>query len=210
MAPKPYRDITDPEEPISLAEAREHLNLTPDVDSDDVESHPDDAQISAFLTAAREYAEFFTGCTIANREVQFSFDAFPEDGGELELLAYPVNALVGITHSQGSSSSDADQPAAMLDTESMPARLVLPSGSSWPAADDIPNAVTVTLDVGYLPAGDSTSGARPLPKALRAAILLLMAHLYENREASVEKTLQEIPFGVEVLLRMQRYRTGIA
>ncbi len=43
-----------------------------------------------------------------------------------------------------------------------------------------------------------------VPEGIRAAILLLVGHLYENREASIDKALSEIPFGVKALLDMNR------
>jgi uncharacterized phiE125 gp8 family phage protein len=110
-----------------------------------------------------------------------------------------------------SSSSDADLNLT-LDDYAFPARLVLNgSGRTWPALEAIPNAVRVRLEVGYLgPEASSDDAGETLPKQLRAAILLLLGHLYENREATVEKSLAEIPFGVETLLRSYRYRLGMA
>jgi uncharacterized phiE125 gp8 family phage protein len=214
--PKRLKDLTEPVEPITLAECRAHLNLVPDVDSDDVETHPDDELVLALLGAAREHAESFTGCTIARRQVEQAFDTFPEDGEPLELAAYPAIELVDLVYThQGetssSSSSDADLNLT-LDDYAFPARLVLNgSGRTWPALEAIPNAVRVRLEVGYLgPEASSDDAGETLPKQLRAAILLLLGHLYENREATVEKSLAEIPFGVETLLRSYRYRLGMA
>lgn len=43
-----------------------------------------------------------------------------------------------------------------------------------------------------------------VPEDIRAAILLLIGHLYENREAGAERALSEIPFGVKALLDLNR------
>ena len=43
-----------------------------------------------------------------------------------------------------------------------------------------------------------------VPEHVRAAILLLVGHLYECREASIDKALSEIPFGVKALLGIDR------
>ena len=213
MTTKQFVDVSDPVEPVSLAEARAHLNLAPDVDSDDVESHPDDAQISAFITAAREWVEFATGCTIAERLIECSFDSFPDDDEPLELMAYPVNEVSSVVYTTSSgdvSSTDEAEPWT-LDDASMPARLVLNDGQSWPTTAAVPNAVRVTLNVGFRAAdAEQSTGVRVIPKTLRGAILLLAAHYYEHREDATEKALQEIPNGVQVLMRTWRYRTGIA
>lgn len=43
-----------------------------------------------------------------------------------------------------------------------------------------------------------------VPEHIRSAILLMIGHLYENKEASIDKALNEIPFGVKALLSMDR------
>lgn len=203
------RDLTPPVEPITLAECRAHLNLTPDVDSNG-EVHEDDEQILAFLSAAREYAEKWTGYIIAKRQVEVGFDSFGDED-YLELIS-PVSELLAVDYivsGQTLSTEDSDEQIGFtLDSMSVPARLVLTSGS-WPTTDEVPNAVRVRMEAGYT--GDASSeGDTTIPRSLRAAILLLMAHLYENREASVEKALAEVPFGVECLLRLYRYKLGMA
>jgi uncharacterized phiE125 gp8 family phage protein len=205
------RDLTDPVEPITLQECREHLNLVGDVGSSG-ESHPDDDQISAFLSAAREYTEKWTGYIIARRQVEVAFDDFGDEDW-LDLIS-PVVELIAVDYivsGQTLSTEDSDEQIGVtLDDMAVPARLVLTSGS-WPATDEVPNAIRVRLEAGFKgPDAVSTDDAQLLPKSLRAAILLLMAHLYENREASIEKALSEIPFGVECLLRLYRFKLGMA
>ncbi len=63
---------------------------------------------------------------------------------------------------------------------------------------------------GYQSEEDPDSDAPPLPRSLRAAILLVLGHLYENREDSVEKALASIPNGAEALMRPLRVRLGMA
>jgi hypothetical protein len=57
------------------------------------------------------------------------------------------------------------------------------------------------------------SDSEPLPFEAKAAILLIVGHLYENREEVVEhsnQTLLNIPTGAEALLRPLRVRMGMA
>ena len=88
--------------------------------------------------------------------------------------------------------------------------------TSWPEGKLVTiNAVTYRVssvaDVGALvvatTAGNQLGAvfqADDLPEEIRAAILLMIGHLYENREAGTERALQEIPFGVKSLLDMNR------
>ncbi len=50
--------------------------------------------------------------------------------------------------------------------------------------------------------GEPVASLQPVPAALQEAVLLLAAHLYENREATVVgSTASELPFGVLDLIR---------
>lgn len=87
-----------------------------------------------------------------------------------------------------------------LDIKSEPGRIVLAYGESWPSTTLRPvNGVCVTFIAGYGDAGSS------VPKNFKNAILLLLGHLYENREATIiGQTVQELPLGVEALLWKDR------
>jgi hypothetical protein len=79
----------------------------------------------------------------------------------------------------------------------------------WPDTLAVVNAVTIRYVAGYsLPSDDPQS--RPLPKTLRAAALLLLGALYENREDTAAVKLEEVPFGVRSLCGWYRLRTGMA
>jgi uncharacterized phiE125 gp8 family phage protein len=69
---------------------------------------------------------------------------------------------------------------------------------SWPSTDDDINVVTIVYVCGY---GASSSS---VPKALKQAIYLMIAHLYENRQAVIVSgsptAVVEMPMGVEYLL----------
>jgi uncharacterized phiE125 gp8 family phage protein len=57
----------------------------------------------------------------------------------------------------------------------------------------MPGAVRIDYVAGY-----ATAGA--IPADLRAAVKLLVGHLYENREASAPGTLNVIPLGARRIL----------
>lgn len=202
-------------EPITIEECRSHLEaaLYDDTAVDDL----DDAMILAWLGAAREHCEQFTGLSLAPRVLEIALDRFPtaaDDGSAaIELPFGPVVEIVSVgasaasSSSSSSTSSDADllSPSDyLLDQYSSPNRL-LPT-SSWPAASgDL--AVKVQYIAGY---GDVTNGGSPLPAAARAAMLLVLGHLYRNREQTTEKAMADLPLGVDALLRPLRVRLGMA
>jgi hypothetical protein len=53
----------------------------------------------------------------------------------------------------------------------------------------------------------------PLPASIKAAILLMLGHLYENREATImppSASMSELPLGVQSLLTPYQLRTSMA
>jgi uncharacterized phiE125 gp8 family phage protein len=197
-------------EPISVDECRTHLEAQryDDTSVDDA----DDAMIAALLAAAREHCEAFLGLSLATRVLEVALDRWPTvaaDGSTaIELPMGPVREIVAFTAGEPNSSdtdTSVDVDAYVLDTYSVPARLV--PVSSWPSVTASTNLIRISYLAGY---GVDSDGGEALPKALRAAILLVLGHLFRAREDSVEKALVSIPLGAEALMRPLRVRLGMA
>jgi hypothetical protein len=93
-------------------------------------------------------------------------------------------------------SSTAD---LFIDEKSEPAKICLAYGKSWPSTTlRSYNAVCLTFAAGYGTAGSD------VPQKIRNAILLLVAHLFNNREAVTDKQLTQVPMAVESLLWQDR------
>lgn len=67
-------------------------------------------------------------------------------------------------------------------------------------------AIAVTFSVGYPQTGDPPQSS--VPAAIKAAILLLVGHWYESREAVAGGSVAEMPFAVSSLLAPYR-RVGL-
>lgn len=193
---------------LSLDTCREHLEVVPiDGDSDN-ESHPDDQLILGMLDAAVAHAEQFTGLSIALRTWEAAMDQFPAEGFELprppfvELLSFSAG---------NDSDGELDPASYVVDDYGTPEQpVVLRAASSWPTVTKAPNTIKVRYRAGYQSEEDPDSDAPPMPRSLRAALLLVLGHLYENREDSVEKALASIPNGADALMRPLRVRLGMA
>lgn len=72
--------------------------------------------------------------------------------------------------------------------------LRMAAGRDWPSVDDDEAAWRLTLRLGY---GDAPAD---VPAPIRQAALLLIGHMYQNREAVAVAQLSEIPFGVRALV----------
>lgn len=193
---------------LSLESCRNHLEIVPiDGDSDN-ESHPDDQLILGLLDAAVAHAEQFTGLSLLVRTWEAAMDEFPAEG--FELPRPPFIELLSFS-AVNDSDGELDPTTYVVDDYGTPEQpVVLRAASSWPTVTKAPNTIKVRYRAGYQAEEDPDSDAAPLPRSLRAAVLLVLGHLYENREDSVEKALASIPNGAEALMRPLRVRLGMA
>lgn len=176
-------------EPVSLAEAKQHCR---------VDTADDDALIAALIVAARQYVEAVTWRQLITATYDLALDGFPR-GPVIELPRPPLQSVTSVTYTDAAGVSAVLAPSDYLvDTTAFVGRLVLGAGRSWPAFTPRPvNAVVVRFTAGY-------GGAAAVPQAITQAILLLVGHYYEHREAAVTTAgtgdFSRMPFAVESLL----------
>lgn len=165
--------IVDPTvEPVSLERIYQHLHLDPTTGSPP--THPEDALLSDYITAARELIEDETGLALITQTWALTLDLFPI---EIELPILPVRSIESVTYVDGNGDEQAladDQ--YFLDNKRKPAWLLTASGVSWPTTLSTADAVTVTMIAGFGDTADS------VPKKLRHAIMLIVGDFYANRE----------------------------
>jgi uncharacterized phiE125 gp8 family phage protein len=154
-------------EPVSLDDAKDHLRVS----SDD-----EDALIAAYLSAARQWVEAYTGRSLCTQTWQIALGGFTRD------LWLPRAApLQSITHVKYYDSDNVQQtwnssnyftPAFQEPTLLQPV-----DTATIPSVYCRPDAVQVEYITGY------TSEA--CPEELKIAVLMLTAHFHENREAVI-------------------------
>lgn len=216
-------------EPIQLELARAHLNLLtygePPVHQDDV------WLMTAGIPGARDWAERFTGRAIGQKRIQIASSGFPQQGCHMRywlrdfdryyedglsahalLLPFsPVRAVTAVSYTD-STGAAAVVSDATLDQFSEPNRLWPVYGTPWPQAQPSANSVVVDYLVGYTLPTDAVNDT-PLPPSIMSAMLLLLGHLYENRENTTigrAANIQEIPLGAEAFLVPYSLRNGFA
>jgi uncharacterized phiE125 gp8 family phage protein len=170
------RVVTAPTtEPLSLAEAKSQIRV-------DQDFNDDDAYIQILIGAAREFCESRKGYSFAEQTLEYSLPYFPGcDAIELP-RATPLQSIVSVKYTD-SDNVEATWDAAdyLTDTDSIPGRLVLKSGASYPSfTPQTGNAVRIR----YI-AGLEDSPAVPIPSRIKLAMGLLIGHWYENREATI-------------------------
>lgn len=191
--------ITPPvAEPITLDEAKAQCR----VDIDD-----DDTLIAALIVAAREYAEGYQNRRYITQTWELVLDNWPY-GSCIEMPLPPLQSVTSVKY-KGSSGIELTWAASnyIVDTDSYVGRLVLADDLSWLGDELFPvGAIRIRFVAGYLPEGNSPDidYAANVPQRVKQAMLLLVGHWYENREAVNDRSVQEIPFAVKALLGLDR------
>jgi uncharacterized phiE125 gp8 family phage protein len=188
-------------EPITLAQARAHLRLDT---SGSPPSHPDDSLVTALITAARESAEAFTGLAIVEQTYLLVLDEFPED--EIDLGVWPVRSIDSITYvDELGATQTLSSSKYLLDPYDRPARLQ--PTEPWPATKSRLNAITITMTVGM---GAGSPTMYNVPIAIERGMLMLIGHLYENRESvNIGNVVTAMPMATEYLLMPYRIKMGV-
>ncbi len=208
--------------PIETLRAQvEQVAIDPDTDAASGESHPDDPLLLSYLEAAIDYVEDYTGLSIAQRTYEIAMDAFPSPPRWYPSLNYttgiplpmgPVVRVLSFTAVGGGSEGELDEgDDFIVDMHHQPT--TLRPVTTWPNLLPSTNNVKIQYLAGYRNGINDDSDfteAQMLPPSIKHALLLLVAHYYENREASNDKAMLSIPFGVTALLDLKRKRLGMA
>lgn len=142
-------------EPVTLAEAR----LQCKVDSDDT-TH--DNLLTALITAAREFAEHYTGRALAAQTLEAALDAFPAEDF-IDLPMPPVSAITTVKYDDEAGDEQTMSAADYsLSAYGNARRINLEPDATWPTTIDKADAVRIRY----------VTGPAAAPKAVKAAILL--------------------------------------
>lgn len=202
-------------EPVSLDQLKQQCVL-------DSSFTDDDALLTMYGVAAREYAENYTRRAFLPQQWQLNLDHFPTytytgiinpsqrrdwpayagvwQGMTIALPKPTCISVDSITYFDAAGAPQTVDPSTYkVDLNSKPARVVPKSGLYWPLNTIyIPGSIAVNYTSG------SYATADEVPRSIRLAILLLASHWYQNRMSVSTVNLSEIPFGVKALLDMYR------
>ncbi len=189
------RLITAPAmEPINLIEARLHLKLDA---TGSPAAHPDDSIVTSLITAIRQHLDGRDGrlnrCLIS-QDWELVLDEFPSN--EIRIPLPPLQQIFSVKYDDVNGAEQIFPSSDyVVDTVSQPGWILPKTGKSWPATMDTINAVRIRFKAGY---GDAAAN---VPTPIRQAMLLMIGHLYENRElVTIGHIAPELPFTAEALL----------
>ena len=191
-----YTVVTPPSvEPVSLTEVKQHLRLTA-TGEEGVYTAEDD-KLNIFIQAAREQVEFITRRALNTQTWKIFIDRWPMSNE----LTLPFPPLISVTHVKYYETDDTENTFTDYGVGTGdPGRIVLDYGYVWPSKTLRPlNPIEIQFVAGY----GATSAS--VPESIRSAILMLVGHLYENRELTSMANMIEVPFAVDALLRSYRW-----
>lgn len=181
-------------EPVTTAEVKANSRVT---------STAEDSLIDTFIQTAREHCEEVSYWAFITRTLVSKLECWPCDDC-IELLYPPLQSVTSIVYTDSAGGSHTfDSSNYIVDTHSIPGRIILKYGMVWPT-ETLQNgpAITITYVTGFGDAADD------VPAKYKAAIKAYASAYFENREALVAGaglTLIELPFVEEWLLSDRAY-----
>jgi uncharacterized phiE125 gp8 family phage protein len=176
--------VTAPaEEPVSVAELVEHLNIS----ADDVS----DTNLTQYLSAVRRHIEEIAGVAFLTQTWELSQDLFPivTDENPFSAIELPGAPLQSVTSVKYQDLTNTQQTASTsiytVDTRSQPGRVCLGWDQTWPDALWVPNSIVIRYVCGY-------ASIPAIPEDLRQTVLLAAGALNEYREEVIDGTVSNV------------------
>ena len=161
--------------------------------------------IDAMIDAAVKRIEVLAHHTLSNPEFDSWWDFFPS------VFYLPKTPLVSVTSVKYTNDSGVettvDSSVYTVDVDHLPPQIYQAFEQTWPTdLRAIRKAVVVRFKPGYAVSGSLPNIIAATPEALKAAVKLLFAHYYEQREAFVDgRPMFEVPEGVKALVSTFRH-----
>lgn len=180
---------------MTVDQCKEHLNIINVTD--------DDALIEIYLQAVMSHIDGKTGIlgrALQEQTWQLTLDAFPCYGQGIGIPLPPLLSVESVVYDDLEGNEQTiDAANYTVDTSSMPGRLQPKGSFQWPSSADDVNSVRITFRAGYT---EDSGPQSTVPAAIKAAILIMVADLYENRESvtNASSNAVNIPTAAKMLL----------
>jgi len=164
----------------------------------------EDDLLTALITVAREYCENITSRALATQTIVQYMDSFPCEN-DYELARPPAQSVTSViyTDSDGDETTLTANTDYIVDDTSNIGKIVLPYSKTWPTFTPYPvNPIKTTYIAGYY-------SSDMIPKSIKQAMLLIIGHYYENREAVMTGAInmtKKVEYAVDSLLALYKVR----
>lgn len=174
--------------PVTTDEVKDHLRI----DSDD-----DVQLINRLIAAAISYVDGLgvLGAAMINQTWR---QVVQNPGSSVDLNMHPVQALTAIKYYDAANALQTDTLGNYQLIAGAGWAYVEPTtGNAWPAAYNRPDAIQIEFTAGH------GAAAADVPEGIRHALMMLIAHWYENRDLA-DRSLAEVPIGFNALIGAER------
>ena len=159
--------ITPPTvEPVTLEQALNQCHANAGIE---------DAWFTQTIKSAREFAEDYQWKAYISQTWQMTFDVLPP-----HVIYIPRAPLISVdsvdVYDVDNVKTEMDMDDFYVDSDTEPARMILNKGNEWP---DVELREMSCVKIGFT-AGYGTT-ATTVPEAVKDAILLYIAHAWNNR-----------------------------
>ena len=199
-------------EPVTLSQAKLHLR---------VDGTDEDTLINSLISAARSAIEGQIGRLLVTRTAELGLVGFPFYGDSSQFYAQygryavgpftpyppipiplpPLQSVVSIKYTKIDGTTVTVDPSIYtFDASGQPGLIFPQYQKTWPT--------DLFFSGGYPVRIQFTAGMTEIPQDLISAVLLMIGHLYMNREASTVGRMDvgsELPLGVQYLIQPHRY-----
>ena len=182
-------------EPLTRSEVKNYLKIASAVTADD-------SLIDSMIVAARNVVQRYTRLALITQTITEKRDKLTDSAsygallGSFPLFWGPVTSVTSVTYLDSAGASQTLSTSVYgTDLYSLPARVYLKNGQSWPLVYNQRDAVTIVYVAGY-------ANAAAVPDELKMAMYLLIADMYENRTDYVKK----LPTAAEYLMDQHRVK----
>ncbi len=175
-------------EVITTAEAKAQCRI----DHDD-----DDTLIDRLIKVSREKIEGPDGIGLCfvSQGWRMTLDCFP---AQIRIPMGPVLSIDSITYvDEGGDTQTLNSSLYQWRKDRFGAYIAPAYDETWPITRRVYSAVQVNFTAGFPGTDDSPVSLANVPETLRHAMLLLIGHYYENREAVLAGEMPAMPFGFE-------------
>lgn len=177
---------TPPSNVPLLTVAKDHLT---------VETSASDTLLQRFIDAAVKYVEDVSRMSMFTQARTLVLDSFPNEYF-IQLYSKPIISVTSFT-----TYDELDAPTTTFADYSLDipgTRLLLNYGFQWPVDLRVNSAVKIVYQTGH------GLTAATLPPTLVQAVMLLVGHWYQNREAGGCLVTPELAYGVADIIGIER------
>lgn len=157
-----------------------------------IEGSEDDAFLLSLIEQAESYAQRYMNRPIMAQTYTYYFDGFDT---VLRLYTEGVNSVTLKYDDINGSEQTLSADDYYFDQYSYPSLIEFPAG--WPLLSGRPNSIRVEVISGY-------TAPQDVPDGIKTGVLLMVGHLYNNREGSSDRKVNIVPLGISSFLDQYR------